>query len=218
MDCKYSVGLWCVKRREKWNKTTDTPQMVPHLQQNTKKSWRKTCCSLQERSWLGKRFIGLETMIWLKAIIAAKGADTHAIKYFVFCICIEICWHFDIAFFLSRRNPLISGLKHKKIHWCGENYLQAPYLCECLSLYMVHVQEVRMPASQLWSSFFTLLSSLTWAFVRAGPVAWLPRGCSGLVLLESISPSESSSSFSLSISSSPCVFSSLRPRGDTKTR
>lgn len=86
--------------------------------------------------------------------------------------------------------------------------------CICLSVF-VHDQESRRPENQLWSSFFTLLSSLTWAFVRgaaAGSVAWLPTGaCSGRKVLVSISSSESSSSFSLSISSSACWFSPLGP-------
>ncbi len=81
----------------------------------------------------------------------------------------------------------------------------------------VRGQESRRPASQLWSSFFTLLSSLTWALVSGGAAdsaAWPAADvapCSSLVLLDSISSSESSSSFSLSISSFAYLFSTLRP-------
>lgn len=84
--------------------------------------------------------------------------------------------------------------------------------------------ESRRPASQLWSSFFTLLSSLTWALVIAGAAdsAASPPPtaacCSGLVRLDSISSSESSSSFSLSISSSACLLSSLRPWDPVKKK
>lgn len=96
----------------------------------------------------------------------------------------------------------------------------APDLCQCL--FLCQAQKSRRPASQLWSSFFTLLSSLTWALVRAGAAdsaAWpATDACSGLVPLDSISSSESSSSFSLSISSSACLFSSLRSWKKKKKR
>lgn len=81
----------------------------------------------------------------------------------------------------------------------------------------VHDQESRRPENQLWSSFLTLLSSLSWALVRAGASdsADLPLAtvCLGV---DCISSSESSSSFSLSSSSSACSFSSLRPRDHMK--
>lgn len=66
----------------------------------------------------------------------------------------------------------------------------------------------RKPALQLWSCFLTLLRSLSWALVREQA----SEACCGLGLLGSISSSESSSSLSLSIFSSACLFSSLGPR------
>lgn len=113
------------------------------------------------------------------------------------------------SFSLSRKGSLwFHFINEEKIHgW----KLSTGTVSEWMSVF-VHVHESRRPVTQLWSSFLTLLSSLAWAFVKAGAAdsAASTEGASFSLVLDSISSSESSSSFSLSISSSACLFSSLR--------
>lgn len=114
-------------------------------------------------------------------------------------------WQFQLkafigtwTFILSRRKKILKIMK------------TVSRLCIHQSVFM-HNQESRRPANQLWSSFFTLLNSLIWPLDRgaADSVAGPPTGSgSARKMLDSISPSESSS-FSLSSSSSACLFSSL---------
>lgn len=81
---------------------------------------------------------------WPKAVTAAKGADTYAIKYFV-CIC--ICLHFDVVFFFP-------GEIHSDLKWCKTIKHKKIYFyrhCICVSVCLCtrscsRVQEACEPA------------------------------------------------------------------------